>query len=143
MKKRNPIFVAGFPSAAIFIGYIGFFVAGFKSEDTGAEMDDATAVLFLVSAAVILVGLIYTLYWYVSTARALRRTTGLKIPNSFLLLVPFANYWWMWKYGQAAEKFVKNKVQAVLIFILIALLGAIGNAIVQDYFNKQSSTPQK
>ncbi len=135
MKRRNPIFVAGFPSIAIFIGYIGFFVFSFKYENV--DVDGAGLGLIAFSLALIFWGVIYTLYWSVSTARALRAKTGMSIPNSFLLVVPFANYWWMWKYGQAAEKFVKNKVQAVLVFILIALLGAIGNAIMQDYYNKQ------
>ncbi len=141
MKKRNPIFVAGFPSIAIFIGYIGLFILSFKYEN--AEMDDAGVVLILASVSALLLGTIYTLYWSVSTARALRAKTGLGIPNSMLLLVPFANYWWMWRYGQAAEKYLKNKAQAVLIFILIALLGAIGNAIMQDYYNKQLSGSTK
>lgn len=135
MKKRNPIFVAGFPLISIFVGYIGFFTLGFKYEES--DIDDAGVVMLLISLAFVFTGLIYTLYWSVSTARALRAKTGMPIPNSVLLIIPLANYWWMWKYGQAAEKFVKDKVQAVLVFVLIALLGSVGNAIMQDYYNKQ------
>lgn len=137
MKKRSPIFVAGFPLASILVGYSGLFVLAFKYGES--EVDDAGVILILVSVAIMFLGIVYTLYWLVSTARALRRQTGMSIPNSVLLIIPLASYWWMWKYGQASEKFVKNKVQAVLVFVLIALLGAVGNAIMQDYYNKQKA----
>ncbi|MDQ3065083.1 MAG: DUF4234 domain-containing protein [bacterium] len=78
---------------------------------------------------------IYSIYWSVSTKGEMNKL-GANIPTAWLLIVPFVNIWWMWKYSEGVEKVTGEKMTAVLAFILQFLLGFIGQAIVQDSFNK-------
>ena len=61
---------------------------------------------------------------------------GAKIPTAWLIIVPIVNFWWMWKYGEGVEVVTNGKMSGVLAFILMLLLGFIGQAIIQDSFNK-------
>ncbi len=78
---------------------------------------------------------IYSIYWYVVTKEEMK-ARGADIPTALLLIVPFANIWWLWKYSQGVEQVTNTKLQAVLAFLLLWLLGQIGQAIVQNYFNE-------
>ena len=77
----------------------------------------------------------YSLYWFVSTKGELVQH-GADIPTAWLLIVPFANIWWLYKYSAGIEHVTENKVSTVVAFLLIWLLGSIGQAIIQDSFNK-------
>lgn len=83
---------------------------------------------------------IYSIYLLVKTKGEMNQR-GADIPTALLIIVPFANIWWMWKYSQGAEKVTNGQTQAVLAFILIWLLGFIGQAIIQDSFNKVGDSP--
>jgi ABC-type transport system involved in cytochrome c biogenesis permease subunit len=86
---------------------------------------------------------IYALYWSVSTKRDIN-SLGASIPTSWLLLVPIANIYWMYKYCEGFSQKVKKDDNAVLWFILYMVVGIIMPAIVQSELNKiaQSSKPQ-
>lgn len=128
--------MGGFPYTAIFIGYSGIRIILETSSDFD-ELSSPTALTLMGLLLIpITIGLLYNLYWLVSTGRVLRDQTNESIPSAILLVVPLANYWWMWRYAQAAEKYTKDKVQGALGFLVIAALGSIGNAIMQDYYNK-------
>lgn len=142
MKNRNPLFVAAFPYVTISLGYFVLVIWDAANEDSDS-LSSGEGLVLLVFFVMLLAGLVYTLYWLVSTARVLRRETTLTIPNSFLVVVPIANYWWMWRYSQATEVYLKEKQQSALIFLLIAALGSIGMGIVQDYFNKLDQSAPK
>lgn len=135
MKRRNPLFVAGFPYAMIFLGYIILNLLSVLGSD-GESLPDNAILPILGAIAVILVGVGYDLFWRINTAHTLRRETGKKIPFAILLVIPLANYWWLWRYSEAAEAYTDGKVQTALGFILLALVGPIGNGILQDYYNK-------
>ncbi len=83
---------------------------------------------------------IYSLYWSVKTKGEMN-ALGSKIPTAWLIIVPLVNIWWMWKYSEGVEEVTKGKMSAVLAFILQFLLGCIGQAIIQDSFNKLGSDP--
>lgn len=86
---------------------------------------------------------IYALYWEVKTKGEMN-SLGAKIPTAWLIIVPFVNIWWLWKYGEGVEQVTGGKMSGVLAFALLFLLGFIGAAIVQDSFNNSvgaSSTP--
>lgn len=79
---------------------------------------------------------IYSLYWAVKTKGEMNRL-GENIPTAWIWLIPFIGiFWWFWKYSEGVEHVTKNKIGAILAFILLILLDNIGQAIVQDYFNK-------
>ena len=77
---------------------------------------------------------IYSLYWMVKTKGEMNEK-GSKIPTAWLIIVPFVNIWWMWKYGEGVEKVTNEKLSGVLAFILLLLLGSIGQAVIQNSFN--------
>ena len=83
---------------------------------------------------------IYSWYWSVVTKGEMNRM-GEKIPTAFLWLIPIVGpIWWTWKYSEGVENVTKKELSAVLAFIVLWVLGPIGNAIVQDYFNKTLET---
>lgn len=81
---------------------------------------------------------IYGLYWEVKTKGEMN-SLGANIPTAWLIIVPLVNIWWLWKYGEGVEHVTGGKLNGVLAFALIFLLGSIGGAIVQDSFNNNVS----
>lgn len=92
--------------------------------------------------AVIVLGIvtlgIYSWYWAVKTKGEMNKL-GESIPTAWFWLIPIAgSIYWYWKYSEGVEHVSKEKMSWVLAFILLYLLGAIGQGIVQDSFNKLS-----
>lgn len=82
---------------------------------------------------------IYGLYWLVSTKKELN-TNGADIPTAWLIIIPLANIYWLWKYYEGAEKVTNGKVSGVLMFVLgLFITNLIPYAICQDAYNKLSS----
>ena len=81
---------------------------------------------------------IYSIYWYVKTKGEMN-AQGEKIPTAWLLIIPIVNWWWLWKYSEGVDHVSKQKMSKVLTFVLLFLLGSIGQAIVQDTFNGLST----
>ena len=77
---------------------------------------------------------IYSLYWMVVTKGEMKER-GADIPTAWLIIIPFVSIWWLWKYSQGVDMVTNSKMSGVLTFILLWLLGPIGDAIVQDSFN--------
>lgn len=83
----------------------------------------------------------YSWYWSVKTKGEMNKM-GEKIPTAFIWLIPIVgSIWWTWKYSEGVEHVTNEKLSGVLAFIVLWLLGPIGNAIVQDYFNKVETSP--
>lgn len=83
---------------------------------------------------------IYSLVWEVKTKNEMNQL-GADIPTAWLLVIPFVNYYWLWKYCLGVEKTTNNSMSAVMAFVLVFLLGNIGAAIIQNEFNKLGTTP--
>jgi hypothetical protein len=82
---------------------------------------------------------IYPIYWFVATKNEMNRS-GAQIPTAWLMIVPIANIWWMWKYSEGVEVVTRKEMTGVIAFILLFLLGIIGMAILQVTFNKVASS---
>jgi hypothetical protein len=78
---------------------------------------------------------IYAIVWQVKTKTELNRQ-GANIPTAWLLIVPLANLYWIWKYSEGVEQVSKGKITAILTLILLLLLSIVGMAILQGEFNK-------
>ena len=77
---------------------------------------------------------IYQIYWYAKTRGELK-ASGASIPTTWCVIVPILGFVWLdWLAG--AIKTVTGKDSAVGTFLLLLLLGSIGNAIVQSGINK-------
>jgi len=95
-------------------------------------------------AAVFLLALItfgiYGIYWEVKTKGELKQQ-GADIPTAWLIIIPLANLYWLWKYAVGVEQVSKGKISAVLVLILMLLLSIVGMAILQSEFNKLGEAP--
>jgi Domain of unknown function (DUF4234) len=78
---------------------------------------------------------IYTIVWHVKTKNELNRF-GATIPTAWLLIVPLANLYWIWRYAEGVEQVSKGQISAVMALILLLLLSIVGIAILQSEFNK-------
>ncbi len=79
---------------------------------------------------------IYSWYWAVKTKGEMNKL-GEDIPTAWIWLIPFVGgVWWMWKYSEGVEHVTKEKITGIIAFLVLFLLGNIGQAIVQDSFNK-------
>ena len=83
---------------------------------------------------------IYAWVWEVKTKGELNRL-GADIPTAWLIIVPLANLYWIWKYCEGVEKVSGGRISAVLALILMLLLSIVGLAIMQSEFNKLSLQP--
>jgi hypothetical protein len=82
---------------------------------------------------------IYQIYWYVVTKDEMV-SRGANIPTAWLLIIPFANIYWIWKWAQGVEHVTRGSSSAAATFCLIFILGLlgfgfVGVAIVQSMFN--------
>ena len=91
--------------------------------------------IFLVYLFSIITFGIYALYWMVSTKNEIN-TLGAKIPTAWLLIVPIANLYWIYKYCEGFANNVKKDNNTILWFVLYILVGIIMPAIVQSELNK-------
>ena len=78
---------------------------------------------------------IYIIVWRVKTKGEMNRL-GSNIPTAWLLIIPFVNIWWLWEYAGGVERTTNKAITQVVAFILLLLLSAIGDAVIQDSFNK-------
>ena len=83
---------------------------------------------------------IYAIYWQVKTKGELK-AQGADIPTAWLIIVPIANLYWIWKYSLGVEQVSKGKITAVLTLILLLLLSIVGIAILQSEYNKLGAVP--
>lgn len=78
---------------------------------------------------------IYSIVWQILTKIELNKT-GTKIPTAWLYIVPIVNIWWLWKYSEGVEEYTQGKLSTALSFVVLFLLGFIGQAIIQASFNQ-------
>ena len=78
---------------------------------------------------------IYGIYWYVATKDEMV-SEGADIPTGWLLIIPIANIYWLWKWSGGVEHVTRGKSSAGVNFILVFVLGLIGMAIIQSILNK-------
>jgi len=78
---------------------------------------------------------IYPLFWLARTRGEMVRK-GADIPTTFLIIIPLANLYYIWKWSQGVEHVTNGKMQWFVALLLEMLLGYIGMAVIQDIFNK-------
>jgi len=85
---------------------------------------------------------IYGIVWFVKTKNEMNQQ-GADIPTAWLIIVPIASIYWMWKWAGGVEHVTRGKFSQAVAFILVFLLGLIGMAIIQDSLNKSpAALPQ-
>ena len=91
--------------------------------------------IFVVYLLMIITFGIYGIYWFVSTKEEMN-SLGAKIPTAWLIIVPIANLYWMYKYCEGFAEKVKKDNNTVLWFIVYILVGIVMPGIVQSELNK-------
>lgn len=61
---------------------------------------------------------------------------GGEIPTSWLVIIPFANFYFWYRYAEVFAKFVKPESDPISYFVLMALLPFIGILVIQNELNK-------
>ena len=79
---------------------------------------------------------IYSLVWLVKTKGEMNKLVDPNVPTAWLLVVPIANFVFLWKFGKAVTQVTKGAAGQGTAFALLLLLGPIGQAIVQSWLNK-------
>ncbi len=77
---------------------------------------------------------IYTLVWHVKIKNELNKSVANHIPTAWLLIVPIANIFWLVSFSRSSKQF-NGRGSTAGTFWLLALLGFIGEAILQARFN--------
>jgi len=83
---------------------------------------------------------IYAIYWMVQTKKEMN-SLGATIPTAWLIIIPIANIFWMYKYCEAFATYVKKDNNTIMWFIVYVLIGIIIPAIVQSELNKLAPAP--
>lgn len=78
---------------------------------------------------------IYAIVWHVKTKDEMVRC-GADIPTAWLLIVPVANVYWLWKWCCGIEHVSKGKMTGAVAFLIAMLLPLVGMMILQDTLNK-------
>jgi hypothetical protein len=79
---------------------------------------------------------IYQLIWLVKTKEEMNSSAQAGIPTAWLLIVPIANLFWLWKWSEGVGKATNGGYSGAVAFLLMWILGPIGAAILQAKFNE-------
>jgi hypothetical protein len=80
----------------------------------------------------------YALFWMVETKEEMN-AQGAKIPTVWLLVVPFANIYFIWRYCEGVEQVSGGRLSARIAFLLLFFTSFIGPVVLQSVFNKLSA----
>lgn len=80
---------------------------------------------------------IYALVWVVKTKTEINSLGG-KIPTAWLLIIPFVNLYFIYKYAEEFSKFVKKDNNAILWFLLYLVISPVFMILAQIELNKLS-----
>jgi len=78
---------------------------------------------------------IYLIYWLVQTKGEINKM-GAKIPTAWLIIIPIANIYWLYRYIEGFSTKVKKDNNTLLWFIVTLIVGIIMPALVQIELNK-------
>ena len=89
---------------------------------------------------------IYVIVWYVKTKNEMN-AHGANIPTAWLIIIPFINFYWIWKYCQGLELVTNKQLNGGTYFLIVLLAGYIGFfanivviAVIQNSLNKITVT---
>ena len=85
---------------------------------------------------------IYEIVWLVKTKNEMNRV-GATIPTAWWILLPFAYFWWAWKYCEGVAAVTEKELSGPIAYIVLLFLPyGIGPAILQNTYNKHADRPQ-
>ncbi len=82
---------------------------------------------------------IYAIYWIVKTKEEIK-SLGADIPTAWLIIIPIANLYFMYKYAEGFSVYVKKDNNAIVWFLLYFFVGPLFVILVQIELNKLAET---
>ncbi|MFC1978579.1 DUF4234 domain-containing protein [Chloroflexota bacterium] len=89
---------------------------------------------------------IYVIVWYVKTKNEMN-AMGANIPTAWLIIIPFINLYWLWKYCEGLETVTNKRLTGGTYFLIMFLAGYLGFvasivvvSITQNSLNKITVT---
>ncbi len=82
---------------------------------------------------------IYAIYWVVKTKGEIN-SLGAKIPTAWLIIIPIANLYFIYKYAEGFSTLVKKDNNTILWFLLWIVIGPVAMILIQIELNKFAST---
>lgn len=99
------------------------------------------AVSVFITIIATLAATIYVIYWFISTKKELVALGADDIPTSWLLIIPYANWYYIYKYGESSQKIAGGSMSGVVFLILtIVDFEWLGLLICQNTYNKLGDT---
>jgi RNA polymerase subunit RPABC4/transcription elongation factor Spt4 len=80
---------------------------------------------------------IYYIYWLVKTKNEMV-VLGADIPTAWLLIIPFVNFYFYWKYSEGAQYISSHSVDGVLLFILFIVFFPAAIYLTQKEINRHA-----
>lgn len=81
---------------------------------------------------------IYSLVWTVKTKNEINSLGG-HIPTAWLIIIPFVNIYFLYKYCEYFSQLVKKDNSPILWFLLFMVISPVGMILVQIELNKLAS----
>ena len=79
---------------------------------------------------------IYGIYWFWKTQRELEKKYKVKLPHPILIIIPIANFYWLYRYCEAFSNKVRKDKSPLLWFLLFILVPIVPPLIIQSEYNK-------
>lgn len=76
---------------------------------------------------------VYLVYWFVLLKRMLVEKGEVDLPTSWLIIVPLANLFLVWKVLQSIEKLSKGKLSSLTLMLISVIFAPAGVVIVHDW----------
>lgn len=96
--------------------------------------------VFLVYLFTIISFGVYSVVWYVKSKRDMN-SLGAEIPTSWLLVVPVANFYWVYKYCEGFSCHLKKDNNTALWFCISLFVGFLMPYFVQSALNEHATEP--
>jgi hypothetical protein len=72
---------------------------------------------------------LYTLFWYVKTKREMTMQ-GQNILPAWMLIIPLANWYWLWNYSQAVSKVINQKLRPITVYKILISIPILSNILL-------------
>ena len=117
----------------------------YPSEETSTETYTGVSIkkrnIILMYLLIFVTFGIYAIYWHISTKNEMNNEFKTDIPTGWLLIIPIANIYWIYKYAEGFSTKVEEDDNTVLWFLIFWLIGIVTPAIVQLELNKYADDP--
>ena len=78
---------------------------------------------------------IYGLYWMIQTKNEINEKGG-DIPTAWLIIIPIANFYWLWKYVEQWHAIAKPEQELMMVILVYLIFSPLAIYWIQVALNK-------